>query len=229
MKESPSPSTDEDLGSELQRQYSMRFAQQASYRDAVWKILTAEFFQKYVPPNATLLDLGCGWGEFINNIRAGKKYAMDLNPEARERLNPEVELLLQDCSSEWPLPENSLDCIFTSNFFEHLPGKNELRRTLVQAHRCLRPNGRLICMGPNVRYLSGAYWDFWDHHVALTDLSLKEVLELTGFRIERSEARFLPYQMSRRRPAPLWTLQAYLKMPIAWPFFGKQFLVIASK
>jgi SAM-dependent methyltransferase len=93
---------------------------------------------------------------------------MDLNPaEGKNRLGAGVEFLEQDCSNEWPLPSNSLDCVFTSNFFEHLRGKDDLRRTLTQIYRCLRPGGRLICLGPNIRYLGGArrcqisHWGRW--------------------------------------------------------------------
>lgn len=216
------------LKSELRRQYELRFAAQRSYRNDVWKILAAEFFQSLIPKDATLLDLGCGWGEFINNIEAKKKFGMDLNPEGKNRLAAAVEFLEQDCSEEWPLPPDSLDCVFTSNFFEHLPGKDSLRRTLRQIYRCLRPGGRLICVGPNIRYLGGAYWDFWDHYLPLTELSLSEGLELQGFRVERSVSRFLPYRMTESRAMPLSLVRLYLKLPLAWSFFGKQFLVIST-
>lgn len=218
-----------DARGELQREYARRFANQAGYRDDVWKVLTADFFQPLISPDATLLDLGCGWGEFVNNIVAAKKYGMDLNPESRDRLAKEVELLEQDASQEWPLATDSLDCVFTSNFFEHLPTKDCLRRTLEQIHRCLRPGGQLICIGPNIRCVPGAYWDYWDHYLPLTECSLGGMLELLGFRIERCVARFLPYQMSRRPPAALLLLRLYLKLPFLWWIIGRQFLVIATK
>jgi SAM-dependent methyltransferase len=229
MNTETSVQTEPEVKNELQREYALRFANQARYRDAVWKVLTADFFQQFIPRTATLLDLGCGWGEFVNNISAAKKYGMDLNPDARERVASDVELLEQDCSHEWPLATNSLDCVFTSNFFEHLRTKDDLRRTLLQIHRCLRPGGQLICIGPNIRFLPHAYWDFWDHYLPLTERSLSEVLELLGFRIERRVARFLPYQMSGRRQRALPLVRLYLKLPFVWPIFGKQFLVIATK
>jgi hypothetical protein len=55
------------------------------------------------------------------------------------------------------------------------------------------------------------------------------MLELLGFQIERRVARFLPYQMSGRRPAPLPLLRLYLRLPFVWPIVGRQFLVIARK
>lgn len=229
MNTEPSLPTEPEVKDELTREYALRFANQAQYRDAVWKVLTADFFQRFIPRDATLLDLGCGWGEFVNNIAAAKKYGMDLNPDAKKRVASDVELLEQDCSHEWPLIAESLDCVFTSNFFEHLRTKDDLRRTVRQIHRCLRHGGRLICIGPNIRCLPGAYWDFWDHYLPLTERSLREVLELLGFQIERCVARFLPYQMSGRRPTALPLVRLYLKLPLVWPIVGKQFLVIATK
>jgi SAM-dependent methyltransferase len=221
--------TDRETKGDLQREYARRFANQAQYRDDVWKVLTADFFQRLISPDATVLDLGCGWGEFVNNIAAAKKYGMDLNPESRDRLGSDVELLEQDASREWPLTANCLDCVFTSNFFEHLRTKDDLRRTVEQIYRCLRPGGQLICIGPNIRCVPGSYWDFWDHYLPLTERSLGGMLELLGFQIERRVARFLPYQMSGRRPAPLPLLRLYLRLPFVWPIVGRQFLVIARK
>jgi SAM-dependent methyltransferase len=152
---------------------------------------------------------------------------MDLNPESRQKLAPNIHFIAQDCSDEWPLGDCSLDVVFSSNFFEHLREKGDLRRTLNQVHPCRKPGGRLICMGPNIKYLPGKYWDFWDHYLPLTEQSLGEVLELVGFEVESCIARFVPYQMVRRKPAPLLLVRLYLKLPWTWHFFGQQFLVIA--
>jgi SAM-dependent methyltransferase len=214
---------------ELQGIYSQRFDQQVLYRNAIWRELIRCFFQRFVPAGAAVLDLGCGYGEFINNVPAGRKYAMDLNPSAANRLNPEVQLLQQDCSDPWPLPDGTLDVIFTSNFFEHLPDKATLRRTLHEAHRCLREGGLLIALGPNIRMVSGAYWDFWDHYLCLTDRSLAEGMRNNGYRIHTQIAAFLPYTMSSGPHYPLWTVRAYLSLPLLWRIFGRQFLVIGQK
>jgi SAM-dependent methyltransferase len=218
-----------ELQTELERSYHRRFAQRADYRWRVWTLLTRHFFQQHVPRDGAVLELGCGWGEFINQIEARRRYGMDLNPASRERLGDGVEFLHQDCSQRWPLDDDTLDVIFTSNFFEHLPDKSSLGRTLQEAHRCLKPGGRLICLGPNIRVVPAAYWDFWDHYLPLTERSLTEGLELTGFRVDRAIARFLPYTMARERNPPLWTVRVYLRLPLAWRIFGRQFLVFAVK
>lgn len=214
---------------DLQKLYQKRFEGQADYRKGVWRILVRDFFQQWIPKQGAVLDLGCGHCEFINQVEASVRYAMDLNPEARQNALSPIQVLLQDCSTPWPLPEASLDVVFSSNFFEHLPTKAHLEATLVQALRCLRPGGKLIALGPNIRYVPGAYWDFFDHYIELTERSLAEVLEKVGFEIETQVGRFLPYSMSQGRTPPLWTLRLYLKLKPAWRLAGKQFLVIARK
>lgn len=214
---------------ELQRLYAERFSAAIAYRQRVWQVLIADFFQSLIAPAATVLDLGCGYGEFINQVRAGKKYAMDLNPDAPQRLGAGVECLLQDCSARWPFADHTLDVVFTSNFFEHLPNKPALDATITEARRCLKPGGRLIAMGPNIRYLPGAYWDFWDHHLALTEKSLAELLISRDYRITQCVPRFLPYTMAGGPEYPLWLLRLYLRVPLLWPIRGRQFLVVAEK
>lgn len=214
---------------DLQRIYGARFQGNLQYRKTVWAILVDDWFTRFVSTRHAVLDLGCGYGEFINQVRCREKFAMDLNPDAPRYLNPEVQFLLQDCSERWQLSDASLDVVFTSNFFEHLPNKRALGRTLDEIHRCLRPGGRLVAMGPNVKYLPGAYWDFWDHHIALTEASLSEALRTRGFDIHLCIDRFLPYTMANGRRYPPAFLRAYLKLSVAWRFFGKQFLVVGTR
>ena len=213
----------------LQTIYHRRFAGKGGYRQQVWKVLLSDFFQRFVPETGAVLDLGCGYGEFINLVKGPTRYAMDLNPAAGRYLNPDVRWFQQDCSTRWPLEDETLGLVFTSNFFEHLPDKRGLLETLKEAHRCLRPGGRLVALGPNIKYVGGAYWDFWDHQVALTEASLAEVLESLGFKMERVVPRFLPYSMSTGRQYPLVFLRLYLQLPVAWRFFGRQFLVVGRK
>ncbi len=217
------------LAHELSRIYEARFSAMRDYRLAVWRVLTSRFFQQWISPDARVLDLGCGYGEFINSVHCGTKYAMDLNPDADRFLGDDVTLIEQDCSAPWQLEDQSLDVVFTSNFLEHLLDKAALSRTLLQAQRCLRIGGRFIAMGPNIRHVAGRYWDFFDHHLPLTERSLAEGLRTCGFDTIRTEDRFLPYTMVNAPRYPLFLLRAYLGMPFAWKLMGGQFLVVAEK
>ena len=213
----------------LQEEYQQRFQGADLYRDSVWKMLCADFFSQYIAPTCALLDLGAGWGEFSRNIRAEKKYAMDLNPDCGKRVAGHSIFLQQDCSTTWPIKDEALDVVFTSNFLEHLPSKDLVDKTLREAFRCLRPGGKMICLGPNIKFVPGLYWDYWDHFIPITEESMAEALSLNGFRVTEKVDRFLPYTMSGGNNPPLIALKLYLKLRFAWRFFGKQFLVVAEK
>jgi len=215
--------------SKLATIYEQRFKGRQDYRNRVWRVLIDDFLQEYVPRDAAVLDVGCGYGEFINNVQCRRKFGMDMNPHTAKLLAADVQFLQQDCSVTWNLPDGSLDVIFTSNFFEHLPNKQALASTLEQAFRSLNPGGKLIALGPNVKYLSGAYWDFWDHYLPLTEMSLAEGLKIHGFDVIFSIAKFLPYTMAHGVRYPIFFLKLYLKTPLAWRFFGKQFFLVAQR
>ncbi len=127
------------------------------------------------------------------------------------------------------VPDNSVDVVFTSNFLEHLESKAALLDTFREVRRVLRPGGRFIVMGPNIRYVYDKYWDFFDHHLPLSHVTLEEAMAISEFEVENLIDRFLPYSTRSKLPKASWIISLYLKAPIFWPFFGKQFLVVARK
>ncbi len=213
----------------LENCYQIRFGDDITYRNRVWQILTGKFFSKHVQKDSAILDLGCGRGEFVNHIQARKKYAMDLNPENAHHLEENVTFLEQDCAKSWQLDDASLDVVFTSNFLEHLFGWQAVESALLEVKRCLKPGGKVIIMGPNIKYLGGHYWDFWDHRTPLTESSLAEILTILGFSVDLSVAKFLPFTMSRKFKPPVFLMRLYLGCPLFWRIFGKQFLIVAGK
>ena len=217
-------------GQQLAQLYKIRFSQeQLPRKNAIWAEICKNFLQKFIPLDSTVIDIACGYGEFINNIQANKKIAIDLNPEAKN--------YLQDCVEFYQLPATEFssamnikaDVIFTSNFLEHLPNKVILEKFLDEAMNTLKPGASLIIMGPNLRYLAGRYWDYYDHHLGLTHLSLAEVLMLKNFKIETCIDRCLPFTTQSSLPTHPLFVRLYLLMPVAWRFFGKQFLIVAKK
>jgi hypothetical protein len=172
-----------------------------------------------------VLDLGAGNGEFTTNAPVVfTPHSIDANEDGKNI----VGRITQDCSKpgpDWLL----VNVIFTSNFFEHLPTRAALAETIQHAYDHLTNDGIIICMGPNINAVGNAYWNFIDHHIALTDQSLCESLRVAGFKIEKCVPRFLPYTMVNQPKWPIWTLKMYLKCPWLWPFFGGQFLIIARK
>jgi len=194
----------------------------------IWQVLCRHFFQPIVGPDKVVLDLACGYGEFINTIVAKKKYGVDLNPDTATFVNDGVTLF-RAAANQIPLGVGSVDVVFTSNFLEHLKTKEACNDVFTEVKRILGSGGKFIIMGPNIRYLADKYWDFYDHHLPLSHLSLEEGLVQAGYRIERVISRFLPYTMVRAAlPQHPALVALYLKVPLAWNFLGRQFLVVAA-
>ncbi len=209
--------------------YERRFARIGGRRLAIWQTLAHHYFHRWIKPTNAVLDLGAGYCEFINSIAAARKYALDSNPATLKKAAPGVTVLSHDASQPWPLASGSIDVVFSSNFFEHLPCKEDLSRCLAEAFRVLHPEGLLIALGPNIRFCADTYWDFVDHHLPLSDRSMAEALEISGFEIERIIPRFLPFTMSNRVPYRAFMMRLYLGLPFIWRLLGRQFLVIARK
>ena len=217
-------------GEQLARLYQERFTpEEHAFKEGMWKIFCEEFFQQYVELTDTVVDLGAGTCEFINAIQCADKIAVDLNPDV-ERAVRNGKAVIASSSSMPQIPSGSVDVVFTSNFFEHLPNKAELVATLHECHRILRPDGRLIVVMPNIRYLPGRYWDYFDHHLALTHYSLVEAMTLADFRPEIVIPRFLPYTIKHSRtPRSLALVRLYMRFPLAWRVMGKQMFVVGRR
>ena len=210
--------------------YRHRFPEQElAHKHAIWQVLCRRFFGRYVKSTDTVVDIGAGYCEFINNIDAKKKIAVDLNPEISRFAKPDVEVINESCTAIAKLPAASADVVFMSNFLEHLPTKQMVLDTFREAHRILKSGGRVIVLQPNIRFLYDEYWDFFDHHTALSDRSLVEGLQLACFTPEVVIPRFLPYTTKSRLPQAPWLVGLYLRVPVAWKLLGKQALVVARK
>jgi SAM-dependent methyltransferase len=211
--------------------YENRFSpEDQAWKAVVWGILYERVFGPLIAPGDVVLDLGAGYCEFINTVRASRRIAVDLSSITSEHAAPGVEVRASSADKLDFLPDRSVNVVFTSNFFEHLPGKGALTQVAAECFRVLVPGGRVIAMGPNIRFLYDLYWDYYDHQVALSDRSVCELLAMTGFRIKRCEPRFMPYTVKSRLPRWPLLVNAYLALrPLSSAFLGKQFLVVAEK
>ena len=217
-------------GENISELYRIRFSEaELPRKNAVWKVLCTNYFQNFIDPSFTIVDVACGYGEFLNNIVARRKIAVDLNPDTPKFLDTTVEFHQCQATELGRVVTGVADVVFTSNFLEHLPDKDILDEFLDQVLIALKPGGIYIVLGPNLRYLPGKYWDFYDHHLGLTHLSLSEALQLKGFVIETCIDRFLPFTTQGALPAHPWIVRWYLKFPLAWRFWGAQFLIVARK
>ena len=214
----------------LDKIYRRRFNEyECEQKNKIWKVLCPNFFQRFIPVDAVVLDVGAGYCEFINNIRCFKKIAVDLNEDTPSFASPDVEVVSSLSTDLSFLESDSIDRVFMSNFLEHLRTKQEVLKTFEEIFRVLKIGGKVITLHPNIRYLYMDYWDYFDHHVPLTDKSIAEGLEVVGFKVEISIDRFLPFTTKSKIPKHPVLVKLYLMFPFIWRFMGKQALVIAEK
>jgi SAM-dependent methyltransferase len=210
---------------ELDQLYRNRFAQQGEMRGDLWSVLCRDYFQRWVPETSTVLDVAAGHCEFINNIVAGRKLAVDLNPDLVNRAGADVEATVSRSDAMDHVPDHSVDRVFISNFFEHVP-REVILSTLVEVRRVLRPDGKLLVLQPNVRYCAKDYWMFFDHITPVDDRALVEAFAAAGFDVELNIPRFLPYTTKSRLPSGPRLVSLYLKSPWAWRLLGGQAFMV---
>jgi SAM-dependent methyltransferase len=196
-------------------------------RAIVWKVV-AEHLAAWVPPGAHVLEVGAGYCQWINNVVAARRVAVDIWPDVARFAAPGVEAVVLDVARDLArLGAATFDTILASNILEHFePG---VAVSVVDDFgRLLKPEGRLIVIQPNFRYASRQYFDDYTHRAVFTDVSLPNLLRAHGFQIDHVQPRFLPYSMrGTKLPVRPWTVRAYLRSPFK-PMAG-QMLVVAHR
>ncbi len=216
--------------SSLNDLYQNRFQSEVrEQRNVLWQTLCKYWIQRYVKSDATVLDLAAGQCEFINNINCGDKIALDINEDVKLFADSDVRIVMAMSNDMREIDDNSVDVVFVSNFFEHLPTKQSFLETLTEIRRILRPEGKLIILQPNIRLLNGEYWDFVDHYLPLTDRTLVEAMSLVKLNVDELKVRFLPYTTKSRLPQHPLIVRLYLAIPVLHWMFGKQTWMVASK
>jgi SAM-dependent methyltransferase len=209
--------------------YKLRYKEiNLAKKNKIWKLICSNFFQRFIPEKNIVLELASGHGEFINNIEASKKISIDINKDVKKYLNSNVFFYETDASQINKYIKYKVDTVFVSNFLEHLKSREDLEAFFKAVKGVLKKNGSFIILGPNLRYQPGKYWDYYDHYLGLTHLSLIEALELNGFQITLCIDKFLPHaDKGDKLPHP-FLVWLYLKIPLAWKVMGKQFFVVAK-
>lgn len=210
--------------------YSNRFTdKERKIKARLWKCLVNNYLNRFFKEDMNVLDIGCGYCEFINSIKAKKKYGCDIDPFFESFASPDVEFLLAQRNSSIPLGDNSIERVFISNFFEHLHSRSEIIFILKESFRILKRGGKIIIIQPNIALTGYKYWDFFDHIIPLTDKSLIEAIKIAGFRLDSVKRRFLPYTTKEIKINSDIFLKIYLKFSIFQSVFGKQSLIIGEK
>lgn len=217
---------------DIKKLYDARFTTLERVRkEQLWSILCKKFLQQFIKKSDVVIDLGAGQCEFINNISAGRKIAVDINRHIKKSANKDITVVIAPIKKIKNLfPSESIDVLFMSNLLEHLDSKEEVFRLINETYGVLKKGGRLLIMQPDISLVGLSYWDFFDHKVPITFNSLLEVLQANHYKIIYTKYPFLPYS-TKVKFLPLWPplLSVYLKIRVLQVIFGKQFFICAQK
>jgi SAM-dependent methyltransferase len=223
--------TSDGLDAAVDRIYQHRFPPKIlARRSGVWKVLCKSLFSKYVPDSARVIEIAAGYCEFINNIRAAERVAVDINPAIMQQADEGVTVYQVTAEQIGEVAhEGYFDTAFTSNFLEHCSSRRQILTIFQAVASILKPGGRFLIISPNFRYCYKEYFDFFDHQVPLTEKAVVEGLQVAGFEIELVRPRTLPFTFYTRFPSWPWLVYLYCKLPFLWRLFGKQFFIVARK
>lgn len=193
-------------------------------RAAVWNALWRYFFRHRIGPADCVLDLGCGYGEFINSVVARRRIALDQWAGMPAHLAPGVEPVIAPATDLSAIADASVDYAFASNLFEHLP-QAALVTLLSQLRFKLTARGTLTMLQPNYRYAFRDYFDDYTHVAVYSHISLADLLTAHGWEVIEVRPRFLPLTVKSRLPVWPPLIAAWLASPIKPG--GKQMLLVA--
>lgn len=128
-----------------------------------------KFFKKYLKQNQKILDLGCGNGRLSELILAEKcEYIGMDNSKGQikeaQKMFPNLDFQIGDLT-QIPLPDNSIDQIWSIAAFHHLPDKKSRLRSLKEMQRVLKKNGLIIMTNWNLfqpkykKFVHKAIWN----------------------------------------------------------------------
>lgn len=203
--------------------HELRFAPDPK-RAIVWKALWQYHFSKWIKPEYCVLDLGCGYGDFINSVKARRRVALDMWPGFPAHLDAGVEAIVGPVNELSRIENASVDYAFASNLFEHVT-QNMFAETLAALRARLAKDGTLTILQPNYRYAYREYFDDYTHVSVYSHISMADFLTAHGFEVLDVQPRFLPLTMKSRLPVFPPLIAAYLASPIR-PM-GKQMLIRA--
>lgn len=198
-------------------------------RAIVWREIVA-YLSKFLPKKGTILDIGAGYCDFINNVDVEKRIALDYSTDLKNYVGSGVKAINSPVTNMMQVSNISVDVVFASNLLEHLSDE-ELALTMTEIKRVLKNGGRLILMQPNYRLSYKTYFDDPTHKKVFSDVSLKAFLQSFGFSIELEKPKFLPFSMrSNSNLIPKFLLpyivRSYIYSP--WKPFAGQMLFVAK-
>lgn len=169
-----------------------RYMHQSKKVDPAWNREVLSHYIPYFAKCQSVLDVGCGQGEFLELLRERGVEALGIDVDVGmvdACLQKGLHVVQVDVFEHLSECREQFDGIFCSNVIEHMSAQ-EATRFVDLAFSSLTSGGRLIVATPNPASLVVHLHEFWRDatHVRLYDRSLLEfLLDWAGFLEVRSD------------------------------------------
>lgn len=153
----------------------------------------------------SLLDFGCGTGDFLGFVKQNSIFAEGVEPDEQARAVAKsvnnVDTYSIDASKN--IKEKTFDVITLWHVLEHV---HDLHNQIDYFNKWLKPNGKLIIAVPNIEsYDAKKYGKFWDaldvprHIYHYSPKNIKQIVDQHQFQFQSQHPLFLDaYYVSMR-------------------------------
>lgn len=192
-------------------------------------------FDRYgVKAGQSLLDIGCGRGEFLRGfIACGVQgFGVDRS-RAAQKYCPQADLRTADLeSSPLPYDDNFFDVVYSKSVIEHFYYPEKL---VQEMFRVLKPGGLAITLCPDWEFNYRIYFEDYTHRTPFMQSSLRDIQLVHGFdniNVERfrqlpilwrSGGALLPAAELTRILVP-----SFIKPYSKWVRFSKEIMLLSS-
>lgn len=180
------------------------------YPGKLTEYLTREYLS--AQRGGSLLDLGCGRGEFLNGFARQGFDAIGIDrsrPSSPKFSEPVIEADYE--RARLPFEDGQFRVLFSKSVFEHI---RDISSLLAECRRVLAPGGRMIAMVPDWTAQWRHFYDDWTHVRPFTLNGLEECVACHGFDVDRAlRFRQLPLLWERPYLRPLAAAAALLPQP----------------
>jgi len=148
-----------------------------------------KLINSYSTSEKTLLDIGCGTGDFLQTAQQNNWTISGIEPnaEARNIANTKTNNAVHDAHELFKLKNESFEVITLWHVLEHLP---DLEKQIITYKSLLRNSGTLIIAVPNYNSYDAEYYqNFWAaydvprHLWHFSEKGMKQLIEKQGLKI----------------------------------------------